>query len=270
MKIPLESGNSLREFVKSALSCGKRKGLDGRIWEVMCAGQPVPKPTVCPQAHCRAKSTFSRHGAYIRQAIEGMICFLLLIYRFRCRQCGKTVSRPYSFLIPYKRFTTKVIGAALDSYGRVESTYHSLSAELSVQEDDEGNEEQRPAITATEPIDKLCPAPSTVFAWVDFVCKRVERLVRHTVKAFITQRAVQLLPMQASATNPNKYKAGKSPHYCHQKYKPDELNNVTYALHVAGAILDREQDISRNLRAYLMYVADSRFDLLSDVHSECQ
>lgn len=262
MKIPLFCGKSLAEFVKSGSLEGERKVRNGQPWKVFGVREPIPAPGSCPQENCQAKEVLHRHGSYCRQIIEGLMCFLLLIYRFRCRHCGKTVSRPYSFLIPYKRFTSQLVAKAIETYGSLETTYQEVSVELSVYEP-EGTE------STVEPEgvvhDGCCPARSTVFAWVDFASKRITNWLQWIIRELVRCGQTAAIPPESGVSNPNAYKAGKDERYWQQKFKPKELNNLAYALSTGSLLLHCEMDIVQSLREYFCGSSERRLDLLSDV-----
>ena len=78
----------------------------------------VERPSHCPQPkeECGSLRPLRSNGSYPKQMIYWGLLFVLAILRFRCGKCGKTVSRPYSWLIPYKRFSFEVIATAIDEY----------------------------------------------------------------------------------------------------------------------------------------------------------
>jgi hypothetical protein len=115
MKIPVFAGNTLVDFLKSAKLVRTDVRDDGSEMDVY--GTEVVAPSFCTQENCGADEPLRRCGSYPRQVIEGVLMVLLLIYRFRCRSCGRTASCPYSFLVPYRRFTAKWICWGIELYG---------------------------------------------------------------------------------------------------------------------------------------------------------
>ena len=135
MKIPYFAGNSLAEFTKFAAKVGTSLCRDGVEREVR--DYDVEAPSYCYSNKCGAEArSFYRNGAYMRQVIEGLLFVLVVIHRFRCERCGATISRPPSFLVPYRRFTAQAMSQAIDGYAEIETSYGELSAELSVVNDD--------------------------------------------------------------------------------------------------------------------------------------
>lgn len=131
MKIPVFAGNTLADFLKSAKLVRTDVRDDGS--EVDVYGTEVVAPSFCAQQDCDADEPLRCCGSYPRQVIEGVLMVLLLIYRFRCRSCGKTASCPYSFLVPYRRFTAKWICWGIELYGagQEQTTYDEVSVDLS-------------------------------------------------------------------------------------------------------------------------------------------
>jgi transposase-like protein len=53
------------------------------------------------------------HGYYRRKPRDGLGVYPLLIKRWRCKECGRTVSVLPSFLLRYRQYLLRVIGAVL-------------------------------------------------------------------------------------------------------------------------------------------------------------
>ncbi|MBZ0189667.1 MAG: DUF6431 domain-containing protein [Candidatus Obscuribacterales bacterium] len=229
----------------------------------------MPAPEQCLQEHCRSPHPLSRHGSYTRQVIEGIMQLMVLIYRFRCRMCGKTVSSPYSFLVPYRRFTAKLICQGVENYGNEETSYKEQSIELSVFNDIECDNETTQILPQVEndsgSRDGCHPAKSTVFSWVDFVCKRVVQTLQQMEKELVLRgHDLQQLRRESCFLNKNAWKAGGKK-YRHQKQKPDQLNKLTYAIATTGPLLESERSTVEKLRAYFLGSAERCLDVLSDV-----
>lgn len=268
MKVPFFAGKSLSEFLKSAIAVTTHE-VGGSKLEVY--GCEVERPEGCPQAFCGSDGVLRRNGSYTRQVIEGLRFLIVLIYRFRCGQCGKTVSCPYSFLVPYRRFTAKLICLGVEQYGGdEETTYQDISVDLSVYDRAAEGTAEPPAKPANKEKwmnmkDGLCPARSTVFSWVDFVCKRILKTVQQVEKESVL-RSLNLkeLPVESQCQNKNAWKAGAK-RYPHQKEKPEELDKLTYGLAAASSLIGGGQGRMERLRAYFLQAAERCADLLSDV-----
>jgi hypothetical protein len=259
MKIPVFAGNSAGEFLKFAILVDVREQPDGKKLPVY--SMEIESPVVCPGEACGGKGRLRRNGSYARRVIEGLRTMLVVIKRFRCGLCGRTTSCPYSFLVAYRRFTAKLICRGVEMYGgeAEETTYTDICTELSVFEPEEAE------AVGQGGKDGFCPARSTVFAWVDFVCKRIERTVQQVEKELVL-RNIELkgLPGESLFMNQNAYKAGV-PRYKHQKEKPTQLNKLTYGLAMAGLLVKGLQDVTEKLRAYFLQYGEKCAELLSDV-----
>jgi hypothetical protein len=276
MKIPVFAGNTLADFLKSAKLVRTDVRDDGS--EVDVYGTEVVAPSFCAQQDCDADEPLRCCGSYPRQVIEGVLMVLLLIYRFRCRSCGKTASCPYSFLVPYRRFTAKWICWGIELYGagQEQTTYDEVSVDLSttgfVDENEnteysaqEELEEKAKEANGQKRKDGYCPARSTVFSWVDFVCKRVELLVQQTEKELVLRNFNTAdLPGENQFLNNNACKAGRE-RYKHQQDKPRQLNKLSYELGLGRLFSNDEQGVLLKLRAYFFQSAERCADLLSDV-----
>jgi hypothetical protein len=273
MKIPVFVGLTLRDFFKSAVLVGFSERSDGEKMPVY--GVKVEAPGPCPREECAGKGKLRGNGSYARQVIEGLNMVLVLIYRFRCGLCGKTISRPYSFLAPYRRFTGKLISRGIELYGggENETSYREVCADLSIFEF-EADENSQGAVKLAEVTavpartgkDGFCPARSTVFSWVDFVCKRASRLVQQSEKEVVLRNLdLKLLSDESTCVNENAYKAGLHPRYIHQQDKAKQLNRLTYGLAVGQVLVGSARPVVENLRAYFLESAEKCADLLSDV-----
>jgi hypothetical protein len=273
MKIPVFAGISLGDFLKSAVLVGYRERPDGE--QVPLFGAKVKSPGPCPREECAGEGKLRRNGSYARQVIEGLRMFLVLIYRFRCELCGKTISRPYSFLAPYRRFTGKLICRGIELYGgeRKETSYREVCADLSIFVDEADassqtalEQDQITWIAAGTGKDGFCPARNTVFTWVDFVCKSTGKSVQQFEKEVVLRNFdVKALPSESQFENKNAYKAGLQPRYIHQQYKRKQLDKLTYGLALGRLLVGCAQDAMEDLRAYFLQSAETCADLLSDV-----
>jgi hypothetical protein len=235
MKIPYFAGNGLCSFLKSARVVGSRVSADGEAWKVV-AGR-AEAPSRCPRPGCGHPERMRRNGSYGRIVIEGLVRLVLLICRFRCKRCGKSVSRPPSFLVPYKRFTARLIASAVQKYAEQLTTYDEVSAESSVFRDDgEALAIQPPRITRADR--GYCPATSTTFSWIDYLSKRSARWIQQVQKELVIQnRSIERLPDEGLITNANGWKSGRSKS-ASQVPKRQELNKLSYVLVGAEMLLD--------------------------------
>ena len=91
----------------------------------------IPRPEECPYAGCLLNRPLRGNGSYLRQVAYWGVLFLVHIFRFRCGGCGRTVSCPYSWLAPYRRFVADAMAAGIESYATARETYRGVSTDLS-------------------------------------------------------------------------------------------------------------------------------------------
>jgi hypothetical protein len=255
LPIPLENSKSVVEYFK--------KG--GKV--------ETPRPEQCHLPECGLKQPLRKNGSYARQVFYWGIFFLVDIVRFRCRRCGTTASRPYGWLVPYRRFSAEVIAAAIDAYARQDVTYLDLSSDLSeielaAPELDIRDVESFKVLVAegaTKRVDeaeeaRFRPVRSTIFYWVNSVCKRVEALLSQLQKEQVQEmkRGRQAAPLAAEslAKNPNSEKALSLE-------KAGQLDRLSFATDVADKMLGCGKQQWYRLRAYFLTKAESRSDLLT-------
>jgi hypothetical protein len=234
----------------------------------------IPRPEQCLFPGCGLKQPLRKNGSYARQVIYWGICFLVQIARFRCRRCGKTASRPYGWLVPYRRFSAEVIVAGVEAYARQDVTYWDLSIELSEIElaDPEMDIREEEAFKRlleggavrqrNEAGEPPCrPVRSTIFYWVDFVCKHIEGMLTQLQKELVQEmkrgRQAAALPAESLVENPNSYKAAS-------EEKGSMLNRLSFATCAADWMLGRGKRQWYRLRAYFLAAAESRDDILTD------
>lgn len=253
--IPLKNSSSVVEFFKQG----------GEV--------EIPRPEQCVYAGCGLKQPLRKNGSYARQVIYWGLCFFVEILRFRCRRCGKTASCPYGWLVPYRRFSAEVIAAGIEAYATAEMKYRDLSIDLSDLELAEPEMDIRAeelfkklageslAKQADDAWERCRPAHTTVFHWVDFVCKRAEALLTQLQKELVQEKKrgkeIAKLPGESLVENPNSYKAGS-----HEK--DDMLDRLSFATSAASRLLGQNMQQWYRLRAYFLRKAESRRDILTD------
>jgi hypothetical protein len=109
---------------------------------------------------------------------------------------------------------------------------------------------------------KSCrPAHTTVFYWVNFVCKHIEGLLMQTQKELVHEqkrRKIEIeLPPESTVENPNSSKAATDD-------KSNMLNLMSFMTLAAMLLFKHKEYIWQNLRAYFLVKAESRKDLLTD------
>ena len=283
MKFPTFAGHSLIDFVKSAKKIGTAEAGDGTRLTIY--GTEVAAPEECPNGKCtgKAKARLRRNGSYARQVIEGVVWVIIRILRFRCGSCGGTVSRPYTFLVPHRRYSARVICKSVEQYAepggipkkvdaKFLTSYRNVSIDLSVYDGCEEpscganpDDEERLPEEAVVSKDRCCPVRTTVFSWVDFVCKRIMKTAQRVEKELVLRGvAPSALPNEAGFVSKNAWKAGMLERYKHQKNKRQELNKLSYGLGLARLLLPEGRRVVEDLRTYFLQFAEKCVDILSD------
>ncbi|WP_220427500.1 DUF6431 domain-containing protein [Desulfotruncus alcoholivorax] len=70
---------------------------------------PFPVPDSCPNPECLIKVPPQKHSFYERNIIDTNFCGRILIRRYYCKHCGKTISYLPSFCLPYFQYTVEII-----------------------------------------------------------------------------------------------------------------------------------------------------------------
>jgi hypothetical protein len=238
----------------------------------------VPRPSRCPRPkeECGSLEPLRKNGTYPRQVIYWGILFVLAILRFRCGKCGKTVSRPLSWLVPHKRFSAEMIAAGVEAYLEAETSYRKVSDVVSEPEFVEEKEDIRQTKLHSELSSKKelkaevtrdggsRPSHCTVFRWVDYLCKRVESTAQQLQKELVRrQKDLRRLPREGSVQNPNSFKA-------QTETKAQKLNRLSFA-GIAGRLLVSDSESPWwKLRAYFLRKSEYCNDLLTDARVRCQ
>lgn len=258
----------------------------------------VPRPGQCLNAICLLPAPLRRNGSYLRQVIYWGVVFTVMIARFRCRKCGGTISCPYSWLVPYRRFAAELIAGAIEAYAETKVTYRATSTEFSdldfaepefdirktepfkkiaISEDTKGADSSnlnvpirtegiRQAITILknkqneDGSDVQHPVPTTVFYWVNYMCKQAERFLIQIQKEFVFEwkRSQRKLRLRAAkdVSNPNYEKA------C-SLAKAEFLNQVTMLSSAAKDLIGENRHQWQKLRTYFLLKAESCSDILT-------
>ncbi len=75
-----------------------------------------PVPQSCPHSDCLAPIPLKKHGFYVRYLIDTGFYGEILIRRYYCPYCGRTVSYLPSFCLPYYQYSLIVIYLVLMGY----------------------------------------------------------------------------------------------------------------------------------------------------------
>ncbi len=238
----------------------------------------VPRPGQCMYAGCGLKEPLRKNGSYPREVVYWGFCFLVQIFRFRCRRCGRTASCPYGWLVPYCRFSAETISAGIEAYATARTEYRDVSTDLSdleladpemdirseemYKEMAEAAAKQTEKKTADDAEESGCrPAHTTVFRWVEFMCEHVEALLTQLQKELVQEKkrgkAVSKLPAESVVENPNSDKAASSE-------KDRKLDRLSFARCAADSLLGQSKKQWYRLRAYFLDRAESRKDVLTE------
>jgi hypothetical protein len=238
----------------------------------------VPRPSRClrPKEECGSVDPLRKNGTYPRQVIYWGMLFVLAILRFRCGKCGKTVSRPLSWLVPYKRFSAEMIAAGVEAYVERETSYRKVSDAVSEPEFVEEKEDIRETELYSELSSKKAieaavtrdggsrPSHCTVFRCVDYLCKRVELIMQQLQKELVRrQRDLRKLPPEGSIENPNSFKAQTDS-------KAQGLDGLSFVDFGARLLVSASEKRWSELRAYFLTQAEQCKDLLTDARVRCQ
>ncbi len=77
---------------------------------------PFPKPESCPHPDCLVPVPLKKHGFYVRYLIDTDFQGEILIRRYYCPYCGRTVSYLPSFCLPYFQYSLLMIYLVLRGY----------------------------------------------------------------------------------------------------------------------------------------------------------
>jgi hypothetical protein len=185
------------------------------------------------------------------------------------------VSCPYSWLIPYRRFSAEVVAAGIDAYTTERIEYRDLNGllsdlelvppEMDIREEKMYQklveENKTKQIEKASDKDAIRPAHTTVFYWIAFACRRIEILLMQMQKELVHEqkrRTIEIeLPAESTIENPNSDKAATSD-------KANTLNLLSFATVAAVLLHNCKEHIWQKLRSYFLIKAESRKDIFTD------
>jgi len=161
--------------------------------------------------------------------------------RFICSFCSRTISCLFSFLIPYRRFTT-AISKAIEDYATKQTTYRQEAEEVSV-------------LDSSGPPK---PSHSQVFRWVKLLAEKAESLL------FLTQQEIALkghwhLINESDSQCPNSYKAWTDT-------KANALNKLAQLIDLAASLLGTKDNVLDRLHSYFLQNVESWQCLLANAN----
>jgi hypothetical protein len=160
---------------------------DGRIYEV------APKECFS----CGTPGSVEGHGCRFRGAREGDRGKPVRIHRLLCRACSLTFSHLFAFLVPWKRYTARIIAHAIQRYlTKPGTSYRKVAYELT-------------AVHA----DASSLSHSTVWRWVKQFCEKAKRKVLIQTQGLCLSAGVSAERMAEIETRALKHR---------KKYYPDD------------------------------------------------
>jgi len=89
-----------------------------------------PVPERCPNPACMVPIPPKKHGFYQRNCLDFNYRGRIIIRRYYCPYCGKTVSYLPSFCLPYYQYSLAIIYLILVSYFSANMSYSSILSHL--------------------------------------------------------------------------------------------------------------------------------------------
>jgi hypothetical protein len=166
-----------------------------------------------------------------------------------------------------------MVAQGIENYAGTEIAYRHLSIALSELEFAEAGMDIREEKMYKQMVEdnkllddnekKGCrPAHTTVFYWIEFICKRVEGLLMQVQKELVHEQERRKLaidlPYESTFENPNSDKAASVA-------KASMLHLMTFLSLAAVLLLKRDERVWQRLRAYFLTKAESCKDLLTDM-----
>ncbi len=196
-------------------------------------GYEVERPDACPSKKCSRRNCFWKHTAYSRYVIEDDEAVLLRIQRFRCRYCHLVISCLFSFLVPYRRYSARIVSAASEIYTTAPATlplesYRKVAG------------------------DHSC-ARMSVYRWTDILCTKAKRLHSQVQKEFILSGR----PWQVLSAVPEN---GSSPSSCRAKSakKKERLDALFLLIEITKVFLGSVTCALEGLHAHFLKNIESR------------
>lgn len=146
-------------------------------------GEPE-RPRECEA--CGEVDCYWAHGSYSRKVEEGEIRAEIAVPRWKCRWCAATLSVLPCFVVPWCRYTMRVIAAGVTSYATKPTTYRDEVMKLG----------------------ETGPSPVQLFRWVAFFVEGVNGLLLDVQRMCIAagMEAEELLEFEELVC-PNAWKA---------------------------------------------------------------
>lgn len=202
------TAKNLAEYLKNGAGC-VMTGRPERCW------------------NCKNEQCYWSNGSYWRWVEESGKSNKIKISRFECKYCGKTVSILPFFVVPYYRYTIKVIATGVENYATTETTYRLEASRLGA----------------------TGPSPAELFRWAASLLKRIEELLlalqRQCILACVLEEELEL---NDQAICPNSWKA-------RMPGKPKQLNLLAKLISY-GKNIFRELNCGTLEQIFLFFLKD--------------
>ena len=115
------------------------------------------RPERCLERQCRQRKSYWRHGSYERTVVEASLAGKIIVERFKCKACGKTVSVLPLFVVPRRRFSGPVMAERVEGYCIAKNTSYRREA--------------------NGPPKEPCTSPAQLWRWVELLARRAKELL---------------------------------------------------------------------------------------------
>jgi hypothetical protein len=194
----------------------------------------VPAPQECTA--CGRSLCFWKHTPYSRTAIEDGASVPVKIPRFMCRysDCRATVSRPFSFLVPYGRYTVRAIASAVELYATTPTSYRKVADGIGVGKTDRS------------------AGRSSVHRWVTELASKAKELVLQVQKEcmLVGRRWQDLARLPEDGACPNASRA-------QTENKAEQLNVLMLLVLMARFLLGSDVFALEQLHAHFLRHVES-------------
>jgi len=193
----------------------------------------VPRPDVCPLPTCQRQECFWKHTAYSRQAQDSDELVSIKIQRFKCRYCALVVSCLFSFLVPYRRYSARVVADSVQTYATAPATAPLESYQKIA--DDRG-----------------CTRMS-VFRWTDLLGTKSQGLHCQVQKEFMlcghSWQMLSSVPEHPKSPSASRAKS---------QAKQEKLNGLFGLVEIARVFIGSAETVLEELHAHFLKNIESR------------
>jgi hypothetical protein len=194
----------------------------------------VVRPAGC--AGCGRRNCLWKHGSYLRRVSDGEEVIEVRIQRFICRHadCRLVVSMLFSFLVPYRQYTVRMVGETVEEY---------VTDEAST-----GERRSYRRIAAESGSSRM-----SIYRWTDLVSLRGEDLRRQIQKECIMRQGYVEDALRVCDGC-----GSRSAGFARSEAKRNCLNNLSSAIAMAASLLGAIASVLVALHAYFLRLSESR------------